>query len=99
MSKHTSGPWRVKTSGSEDDFVTRSVHGARSPGGDEVAFVTTGSYNDDVEAANARLIAAAPELLAALSELVACVKGGGSDADTWQALRDADAAIAKAEGK
>lgn len=62
---HTPGPWKVKTQGSSDDCIVRTVTGPRGGGGDEVAIVTTGSYDDSTESANALLIAAALELLAA----------------------------------
>lgn len=66
--KHTPGPWKLLTEGDEDTCIVRTVMG---PGNQprnlsEVALVTTGSYPDDVEEANARLIAAAPDLLEAL---------------------------------
>ena len=70
--KHTPGPWTVDTQGSDDDFVIRSVQGKNMGGGTEVAIVTTGSYSDTVEEANARLIAAAPEQ----NELLQIVKAG-----------------------
>lgn len=66
---HTPGPWRLLIEGTEDDCIIRTIMGPdpmRPRNLSEVALVTTGSYPDDVEAANARLIAAALELLEAL---------------------------------
>lgn len=101
--KHTPGPWEHRgltmISGRNVDgcmFTLANV----TPAGD--------LHNAAECAANARLIAAAPELLAALRALLPDVdheieqrKHGGNDED-WQELdalsRAAHAAIAKAEG-
>jgi hypothetical protein len=66
--KHTPGPWHVLVENDEDVFTTRTIISDlyRSRNLSEVALCTTGSFCDDVEAANAKLIAAAPELLDAL---------------------------------
>lgn len=56
---------------------------------------------DDMQmenAANTRLIAAAPDLLEALKWITACVKRPGPHMDLNAALEKADAAIAKAIG-
>lgn len=60
MSSHTPGPWKLKRSGaiSDADGELVATTGYR---------VRVGSDEDD---ANARLIAAAPELLALLTELI-----------------------------
>jgi hypothetical protein len=86
MSKHTPGPWIITGSMiSSDDDTT-------------VCLLT--SYRDMTprQTANARLIAAAPELLRALQEIVDAADGKG-----WEQLDagfgKARAAIAKAEGK
>ena len=88
--QHTPGPWLLDF-GRED----AAVH----------AGVTIASISDDAVAwqANAHLIAAAPDLLAALRDLHACHRAF-SGADNWTALDDdaraaAEAAIAKAEGR
>jgi len=64
--KHTPGPWHVNTL----EVVPFSIHAHRGC----VAEVSRGTMNevgaDEIEA-NARLIAAAPELLAALENLAA----------------------------
>lgn len=99
----TPGPWTVNQAGPADDedFIFRAVIGPNMGGGIEVAIVTTGSYSDDVEAANACLIAAAPELLEALRALA---REASPLMEQWgprdrRALDAARAAIARAEGR
>lgn len=89
--KHTPGPW-----------VARQVSGVGLPG--QVGWAI--DFNEDQEQvvdfvyqeADARLIAAAPELLKALEE---CVRVHGTDRDGWPIehgyIGDARAAIAKAK--
>ena len=60
MSKHTSGPWLV---GPQQSITSRGWSIA-DKNGDRLAFVL-GEYSLELQA-NARLIAAAPDLLAAL---------------------------------
>jgi hypothetical protein len=114
MSAHTPGPWSV---GSEtvtrhdypepyDSFTVavRSANGASVAnlcgGNQHLPFIGEQEYR-----ANVRLIAAAPELLAALHQAVAIIRVFVDVDDTrWSHLRDAaelqaiEAAIAKAEG-
>jgi hypothetical protein len=86
MSKHTPGPWH--TAG-EQGVQIRSAK-------DQIAKVWTMRGNE--WKANARLIAAAPELLEALKEIVDAADGAG-----WEQLdpsfKKARAAIAKATGE
>ena len=91
--KHTPGPWYCT---SENDSVTGQV--STKP-------VGYGSYGDialtfgDDAKANARLIAAAPDLLAALNEIASWGDGGvGPHMDEPGAACIARAAIAKATG-
>lgn len=79
MSKHTPGPWEIERRRS---FVTAI--------GPCVADEYAGSAWLDVSEADARLIAAAPELLEALQNLTGILKDAG------YATSHADAAIAKA---
>ena len=64
--KHTPAPWQLSTIDGEDCLMV----GGGDDGSMIVADIRTNDPHD-VVAANARLIAAAPELLAALSEMVA----------------------------
>jgi hypothetical protein len=65
--KHTPGPWKLLTEGEDNDFTTRTIIIDGPPRNlSEVCIVTTGSFTDETEEANAKLIAAAPDLLAAL---------------------------------
>lgn len=59
MSKHTPGPWEVSTNGTDWDVC--------APDGGDMLVDLRGCENAE---ANARLIAAAPDLLAALRDLV-----------------------------
>ncbi len=103
--KGTPGPWEV---GPVDDTVVTHVgkDGLRY----EIAAID-GDYNQPetwpVMEANARLIAAAPDLLEALIQLVEIVSGLEAECDNAgvgdlvevrDAWRKADAAIAKATG-
>ena len=82
MTQHTPGPW--KTTGANITDANRN----------HVATVTDGGTTDGE--ANARLIAAAPELLAALKDIAETQWANGVPSSG--ALREARAAIAKAEG-
>jgi len=98
--QHTPGPWHINTM----ETVQATIHAHRG----HVATVSRGSMNevsaDEIEA-NARLIAAAPELLAALESIArgSIVDVGehrlgtvNLDKEAMQAI--ARAAIAKAGG-
>lgn len=101
---HTPGPWVVID---DRQVVTLAVcHPGRTYGygcgNDFVCDLNDGEYhqyrNDKEQAANARLIAAAPDLLEALKGL--CRQGITSTAADWDtAWSTARAAIAKAEGE
>ena len=75
MSNHTPGPWRAMHAGTANDEHARVI---RSDGGAWIADVLKQGTEAD-RAANARLIAAAPDVLAALE-----------DAEGW--LNDSDVA-------
>ena len=95
--KHTPGPWEA---------VGLTVCQV-PPGGREIIFGAhnTRSGDKDERQANARLIAAAPELLEALREFVSLMPsaeglGGHAPIGAFQIVADlARAAIAKAEGR
>ncbi len=82
MSKHTPGPWHV--------FSIYAQHEVRTPTDTLVAVAN--------DRANARLIAAAPELLSALKAMLTHM---GMDEDEWNkpTFDQARAAIAKAEAQ
>lgn len=102
MSDYTKGPWSVDSEDSGDAIVT-------SESRPFVATVHFGAIPGMTEA-NARLIAAAPELLEVLQLLaspsMSSVRGNGESSIGWQAgelsadqrLAVARAAIAKATG-
>lgn len=97
MSKHTPGPWFVVDRGSKGNPMM-SVMAERIRGkgpSHEVAICATGDSPQEMEDANARLIAAAPELLAALHAVV-CQPGFEPDEPYGVQVL---AAIAKAEGR
>lgn len=92
--KHTPGPWIRKTSS-----TGVSVH----VGPDGKPFIAKmdniHTYGRDVIEANARLIAAAPDMLEALQEAVRWDTVSGLD-NEWPLIIDQiKSAIAKAEGK
>lgn len=93
--RHTPGPWFV-----DAKFVR--THGATRAGVKDgmVAQVNKGPLTDDEHAANLRLIAAAPDLLQALGEIVSTIE---CDPRLYNLVgveryRQARAAIANAEG-
>jgi hypothetical protein len=97
---HTKGPWKLKNTSA--DWI-RIV----GPNGQWVDVgqpcTSTGKLTDEV-IANARLIAAAPELLSALRRAFNLIKESGFSSglieDEFDAtLKQAGDAIAKAEGK
>ena len=101
MSEHTPGPWFVFTNGhcvggpvEGAEAITFSGGVATTAG---VAMCGMARRSASEAAANARLIAAAPEMLAALQALRD--PGRMEDSQWWiEACRAADAAIAKATG-
>ncbi len=90
MSKHTAGPWRI---GMKPGPMIYGPHGEQVADL-RAAMVPTAEGNAD-----ARLIAAAPELLAALQAFAALYSGDSYTPDEWNAaVRAARAAIRKATG-
>ena len=93
---HTPGPWHVGHFRNGCDIV--------GPHGEDIGYVNASDGADEPTSypveANARLIAAAPDLLAAarlaLEEMVQTVATRNSFTDAVDAL---DAALAKAEGR
>jgi len=98
MSKHTPGPWTI------DGFNMAAVIHCTKERGHPDAKHLTGDYEQIARCegenwkANARLIAAAPELLEALSNLLNCVDGQHDDEWLDRVKQKALAAITKATG-
>lgn len=66
--KHTEGPWAIYRAYDENGFETGKPMGIEGPNGEPVVSTDGGYY--PLPEANARLIAAAPELLEALEGLI-----------------------------
>lgn len=64
QTKHTPGPWKIVTNGSDEDCIVRTINSNGPTNLSEVCIVTTGSFSDEVELANAEFIASAPETAA-----------------------------------
>ena len=95
--KHTPGPWRVAPRSDYPEHADINVDA-----GTRGYVALCGKAGDEEAEANARLIAAAPELLEALREVVACYVvriNGKVDVRRAAALDRARAAIAMAEGR
>ena len=92
MSKHTPGPWFAVADKGQTIIRTSRSSAAFSP-----LAIVKGDKRDTLkdQEANARLIAAAPDLLDALSEII---NDGGKFVMTNETHRKARAAIAKARG-
>lgn len=90
--EHTSGPWGQSATLSSDMHHIRYISG---PTGEKIATVDHPVDMGQATAlANAHLIAAAPDLLAALKECRNCLTSGRDDEEDKRAR----AAIKKAEG-
>ena len=93
MSKHTPGPWQI---GKNFGSVVCDTPVPGISGSDDTEYYGGHLIAESVTEANARLIAAAPELLEALKELMVAADRVSAEPVTW--LGKARAAIAKAEG-
>jgi hypothetical protein len=100
--KHTPGPWRLdayRDSGRPNPgtIVADNPHGE---GAEEVASINwiAGGFHAE-QVANARLIAAAPELLEALTALMEFWDSGSPVHPGAEVVSEARAAIAKATGE
>lgn len=96
MSAHTPGPWVIRD-GDEWTYDVVTHHGELPDGSPNAWNVASINGRRDEAKANLSLIAAAPELLAALEDLYEAY-GRSVAADDWdlEAGRSAAAAIAKA---
>lgn len=94
--KHTPGPWKCVTGNAEREFNQVSIRPknwvAGLPANFAIAKVNAPGF--EFGYANAHLIAAAPDLLEALQEIVGYMEAAGFDVS----LDAARAAIAKAGG-
>lgn len=112
--KHTSGPWTVTKTGDVTDMGGTGIGRVRLFNRDNPLFLTDGTQApvDEIRSesrANARLIASAPDLLAALEPLAAWAenerrahrdRNEENEAEYMGKLADdARAAIAKAKGE
>ena len=94
MSKHTPGPWEVFYKAKYDEW---HVSIPIKQGGMTWALSDDGVRSENPEA-DAHLIAAAPDLLDALDELLSACELPGDHCEIAQAIPKAIAAIAKATG-
>lgn len=105
---HTPGPWTIENCRNEDGSKFLSING-QGPWGSWLADIQAGNINGKpadigpLHLANARLIAAAPELLEALEDAAflmrMAAKIAGPMRDSFKrSAEDAAKAIAKAEG-
>jgi len=104
--QHTPGPWRHRINGRDAFIIYELDHG-------RIAYLQDPVHGrDETLEANARLIAAAPELLAALDDLLAYAESthqaqaakAAHKPNQWQTgfvnvMTAARAAIARAEGR
>jgi len=98
MVKHTPGPWRVAVEGERMAFAQCHITGANGrPVASTIYPLACPDWREE-DTVNAHLIAAAPELLAALEGLVANARAKAFGlADEWGVvLKNAEAAITKA---
>lgn len=99
QTKHTPGPWKAINDPFHFDTLSTVIGGEEAPEQCTLkypAMIEVGGYAGlEKQEANARLIASAPELLAACRELLNCI----DPARDWSEAKAARAAIAKAEGR
>lgn len=99
MSKHTPGPWCLSD---ESPMIIEDKH--KVIVGSASTYPHSGYFPSENEAkANARLIAAAPDLLEALKSIAEFWNRDHNEkaliGACWHAVETAEAAIAKAEGE
>ena len=103
--KHTQGPWIIDNEVSED-IAGQPTLGIYADGPEEYGYVCGIHCGPDADITeqdyvNATLIAAAPAMYDALSELVKYLREQVSDGalDTWEPVFKAAKALAQAEGR
>ncbi len=99
MTKHTPGPWRAEI----DNRMDMRVESHRTVAHLPIPYPARDHSRDDEMKANARLIAAAPDMLDALKDALMVLQSAAAADPTWtqaaMARDDVSAAIAKAEGR
>lgn len=95
MSKHTPGPWTIDHANSQDNADV-GIHGPDIDGLSSLIIcdLCLDGYDQKMQVANAKLIAAAPELLEALLEVLPLVKH--TDDAGWEKMKRARLACEKA---
>jgi hypothetical protein len=96
--KYTPGPWHLQGIDGQGAHYIHASNGAEYT---PVAVCPVGLLDSGEQMANSRLIAAAPELLAALERVMACpaMNEKMASPETLKAYDDARDAIAKARGE
>lgn len=105
--KHTPGPWRIEDVTSQGTMIYRRIVGGNGTAKKHVGFAGAYRMNPASEAqANARLIAAAPELYEKLHESIAllalaqaAITSVEINSKIQRQIDENRAAIAKAEGR
>jgi hypothetical protein len=101
---HTSGPWTVDNNWDDDEDRPALQVWGKDEGGKDTVLVADCDVDNfvDVCEGNARLIAAAPDLLEACKKAISVIAQGQSDF-WWSRIADLEVnlavAIAKAEGR
>ena len=96
--KHTPGPWELTTANADTyKSLNYGVKGPEINGSLDftICDMCDDGYDDETQKANAHLIAAAPDLLEALENIVALSEG--SDRLDWPEYIEAQKAIKKAK--
>ena len=97
QSKHTPAPWVASEACEVSGWISIKAHDERYDHSTPLASVYF--RGDAVNEANARLIAAAPELLAALQNVMPHIGAGYSGINRESVLKPVKEAIAKARGE
>lgn len=97
MSNYTKGPWVAKKVQTQSGYADYWVISEKQYNGFQIC--STGTDEVTEGAANARLIAAAPDLLDTCKWVLGCLENLPFSTDAHSAKRELIAVIAKAEGK
>lgn len=97
MSKHTKGPWLTDRNNTHTGQIA-TIHHCFNNDWVEIWSSETGMGEAEQEA-NARLIAAVPELLEALEEVIDAWQYGSSIEEASEVYKKAKQIIAKAKGE